>query len=383
VSERILSEPLDRLRDTRTGIKWRRYPADVLPMWVAEMDARACPAVVEAVSAAVGRGDCGYATAEEYAAAMAGFARHRWGWDFAPDTAFPVTDVMVGMAELLRSVTEPSGPVVISPPCYNAFYGFLDRLDRRVVTAPLTADGRLDGEALDRAFASVAGERAAYLLCNPQNPTGTVATAAELTELAALAERHHVQVIADEIHAPLTHPGVRFTPYLSVPGAEAGITLLSASKAWNVAGLKGALVVPGAAAGPIVAGLHEVITHAVSHVGVIGQTAALVDGVDWLDQLLDELVANERLLRELLAGELSAVRFPRPAATFFAWLDFSAITDRPAEVLLERGRVALTAGEEYGGAPGTARLNFATSPEVLAEGVRRMASALQPSAATR
>lgn len=376
MTTRILGESLSELRATRSSMKWRLFDSDVLPMWVAEMDARPCPAVVEAVSAAVSRGDTGYLWGRPYAEAMAGFADRRWGWRFDSTSAFPVVDVMVGVAEVLRLVTDPGGPVVVSPPCYNAFFGFLDYLGRTPVTAPLTPTGRLDVDELDRAFASVAGTRAAYLLCNPHNPTGTVPTREELIALAGLARRYDVRVISDEIHGPLVYPGETFTPYLSVPGTESGITLLSASKAWNIAALKCALVVPGDAARPIVAGLHEVLTHGVSHVGLIGQAAALTEGEPWLDQVVGELVENAATLRELLREASPEVTFEAPSATFLAWLDCRLLGDDPAGLFLAQGRVALTAGEEYGGAPGFVRLNFATSPEVLAEGVRRMSAAI-------
>jgi cystathionine beta-lyase len=372
----ILGESLDELRATRTSMKWRRYVDDVLPMWVAEMDARPCPAVVEAVVRAISVGDAGYLAAGPYAEAMAAFATRRWGWSPDPATMFPVADVMVGVAELVRLSTDTGGPVVVSPPCYNAFYGFLDHLGRTPVAAPLRADGSIDPETLERAFAAVAGTRAAYLLCNPQNPTGHVPTPAELAVVAELAGRYAVQVISDEIHGPLVHPGRTFTPYLTVPGSERGVTVLSASKAFNVASLKCALVVPGADARGVVGGLHEVLTHAVSHLGVLGQTAALTDGDEWLDRLVGELAANARGLRDLLDRQLPGVTFPEPQATFFAWLDCRALTDDPAGLFLARGRVGLTRGEEYGGAPGFARLNFATSPAVLAEGVRRMAGTI-------
>jgi cystathionine beta-lyase len=376
-AEPILVESLDELRASRTSMKWRRHPDDVLPMWVAEMDARPCPAVVEAVERALRAGDTGYLAAAPYAEAMAAFATRRWGWSPDARAMFPVADVMVGVAELLRLVTDPGGPVVVSPPCYNAFYGFLDHLGRTPVAAPLRPDGSIDPDTLEEAFAAVTDARAAYLLCNPQNPTGHLPTPAELAVVADLAARYDVRVISDEIHAPLVHPGHTFTPYLTVPGTERALTVLSASKAFNVASLKSALVVPGADARDVARGLHEVLTHAVSHLGVLGQTAALTDGDGWLDGLVAELADNAATLRRLLAEALPEVTFPAPEATFFAWLDCRAVTDDPAGLFLERGRVALTRGEEYGGEPGFARLNFATSPEVLAEGVRRMSDAVR------
>lgn len=370
--QRILGESVERLRATRTSVKWRLHDPDVLPVWVAEMDARPCPAIVEATTAAIARGDLGYGWTPPYAEAAAAYAERQWGWSFDPARASGVADVMVGVAAVLREVTDVGGPVVISPPVYNAFFGFLDHLGRRPVAAPLRPDGRLDIDALERAFASVSGQRAAYLLCNPHNPTGSVPTPDELAAVSRLAAEHEVVVVADEVHAPLVHPGHTFTPYLTVPGAENAVSVLSASKAWNVAALKTALVIPGPRCEVV---LHEVLWHAVSHLGEIGQVAAFEDGRPWLAQVLDEIVGNLDLLRSLLAEHLPQVRFVQPQSTFFAWLDCRELTDDPAGLFLREGRVALTAGEEYGGEPGFARLNVATSPEVLEEAVRRMTAA--------
>ncbi|HQZ10717.1 MAG TPA: aminotransferase class I/II-fold pyridoxal phosphate-dependent enzyme, partial [Ornithinibacter sp.] len=165
----------DHRRD-RTSVKWVAYPPDVLPLWVAEMDAAPCPAVVDAVTSAMRRGDTGYGWGPRYAEAVARYADATWGWQVDTDASMIVPDVMIGASEVLRLLTDEGGPVVLSSPTYNAFYGFLDAIGRRTVDAPLTGDGRLDPEALRTAFrdATARGERAAYLLCNPQNPTGTV-----------------------------------------------------------------------------------------------------------------------------------------------------------------------------------------------------------------
>jgi len=191
MAPRILDVPLDTLRRERTSIKWRRYGDDVLPLWIAEMDARPCPAVVEAVAAATTRGDTGYAGDEGYAAALAELARAEWGWAPAHGSMVRVTDVLTGIAHLTRLLTEPGGPVVVSPPVYNAFYDVIASIERQVVEAPLTAEGRLDLDLLDTTFAGVTadGVRAAYLLSNPHNPTGTVHSADELTALAEVAAR--------------------------------------------------------------------------------------------------------------------------------------------------------------------------------------------------
>lgn len=377
---------LDRLR-CRTSMKWRTYPEDVLPVWVAEMDVPLAPAVVRAVTAAMELGDTGYPAGTAYAEALAAFAAKRWGWDGldVARTAF-VPDVMLGVVEMLKLVTGPGDPVVVNSPVYPPFYRFVTHMDRKVVEAPLGSDGRIDLDVLEAAFRGLGGGRAGYLLCSPHNPTGTVHTADELTAVAALAERYGVRVVADEIHAPLTAPGVEFVPYLSVPGAERGLSLMSASKAWNLAGLKAALALAGPGAAADLARLPEEVSHGPSHVGVIAHTAALTDGTAWLDALLAGLDENRRLLAGLLDRHLPGIRYRPAEATYLAWLDCRALGlgDDPAEVFLERGRVAVNSGLRFGtGGAGHVRFNLATSPEVITEAVRRMAAAVACDATAR
>jgi cysteine-S-conjugate beta-lyase len=191
---------LDRLR-CRTSMKWRTYPDDVLPLWVAEMDVPLAEPIVRALTDALALGDTGYPAGTGYAEALAGFAGKRWGWDgLAVERTAIVPDVMLGVVEMLKLVTGPGDPVVVNPPVYPPFYQFVEHLDRRVLEAPLGADLRLDLGILEDVFrrATAAGGRAAYLLCSPHNPTGTVHTADELAAVAALADRHGVRVVADE-----------------------------------------------------------------------------------------------------------------------------------------------------------------------------------------
>ncbi len=381
----ILVESADRVRSTRSSAKWHTYDPDVLPLWVAEMDARPVPAVVEVVTRAMADGDTGYyPRSTPYAASVARFAADRWGWSFDPTTAAPVADVMTGVSALLRELTDEGGPVVVSPPVYDAFPTYLASIHRRQVDAPLTPEGRLDLAALDRTFAEVTagGVRAAYLLCSPQNPTGTVHTPAELRALAGAADRHGVRVVADEIHAPLVQPGTPFTPYAVADPTGRGLSVLSASKGWNLAGLKAALVVPGAALERVP--LPEAVTHGASHLGLLAQTAALDHGREWLDRLLVEVADNARLLTDLLAEHAPDVGYVEPPATYLAWLDLrgTGLGDDPAKVLLKQGRVALGSGPRYGLA-GHARLNLAASPEVVEEAVRRIGAVVAPAAARR
>ncbi|MFI6013167.1 MalY/PatB family protein [Streptomyces sp. NPDC051243] len=372
---------LDRLR-CRTSMKWRAYPDDVLPLWVAEMDVPLAEPVVRALTDALDLGDTGYPAGTGYAEALAGFAQKRWGWDgLAVERTAIVPDVMLGVVEMLKLVTGPGDCVVVNSPVYPPFYQFVGHMDRRVVEAPLGPDLRIDLDTLDETFRRVtgSGRRAAFLLCSPHNPTGTLHTAAELSAVAALADRHGVRVVADEIHAPLTAGGVDFVPYLSVPGGENGLSMMSASKAWNLAGLKAALAVAGPAAAADLARLPEEVSHGPSHLGVIAHTAALRDATGWLDAVLAGLDENRRLLADLLAEHLPAITYRPGDATYLAWLDCRALglDQDPAEVFLHRGRVALNSGIPFGtGGAGHVRLNLATSPELITEAVRRMAVAL-------
>ncbi|MFC8069673.1 MalY/PatB family protein [Streptomyces sp. NPDC057293] len=373
---------LDRLR-RRTSMKWRTYPADVLPLWVAEMDVPLAPAVVRAVTGAMELGDTGYPAGTAYAEALADFAGKRWGWDdLAVERTAIVPDVMLGVVEMLKLVTGPGDPVIVNPPVYPPFYQFVGHLDRQIVEAPLGPGLRIDLGALEEAFrrAVAGGGRAAYLLCSPHNPTGTVHTADELAAVAALAQRHGVRVVADEIHAPVVTGDARFVPYLSVPGAGDGLALMSASKGWNLAGLKAALALAGPGAADDLARMPEEVGHGPSHVGVLAHTAALREGADWLDAVLAGLDENRRLLTGLLAEQLPGVVHRAGEATYLAWLDCRALGlgDDPARVFLDRGRVALSSGIPFGtGGAGHVRLNLATSPEVITEAVRRMRAALE------
>jgi cystathionine beta-lyase len=377
----ILGSTLAQLRATRTSVKWRVFDDDVLPAWVAEMDARPCAAVVDAVTAAMARGDTGYAWAPPYVAAVQRYAADTWGWDVDPDATSLTADVMIGVSELLRLLTDDGGSVVVSPPVYDAFFGFIEAIGRRVVEAPLTEEGRLSPASLAEAFAESRrrGRRAAYLLCNPQNPTGAVHTRGELATLAALAEEFGVRVVADEVHAPLVYAEARFTPYLTVPGAERGFSVVSPSKGWNLAGLKSGLAVAGPHAVDDLRRMAEIHRHGASHIAVQAHSAALDDGREWLAALMTELDANRRLLGSLLDEHLPGVGYRIPEATYLAWLDCRdlGLGDDPATAFRTLGGVALSPGPRFG-TPGAgfARLNFATSPAVLTEVVTRMASAL-------
>jgi cystathionine beta-lyase len=376
----LLGPGLDALRERRS-VKWRRYPPDVLPLWVAEMDVVPAAPVQEAVVAAVRSGDTGYPWAADYAEALAAFAASGWGWHPDPATMAIVPDVMQGVVEVLKVLTGPDDVVVVSSPVYPPFFDFVGHLGRRVVEAPLRPDGRVDLGTLERALgeATRGGGRAAYLLCNPQNPTGVMHTPAELSAVLGLANAVGARVVADEIHAPLALPGATFTPVASLPEGGRAISLMSASKAFNLAGLKAAMAVPGPEAAADLARIPEEVSHGASHLGVVAHRAAYLDGGPWLDALLHGLGENRRLLGQLLADQLPDVGYRAPEGTFLAWLDFSALDlgADPASTLVERAKVALHSGPAFGaGGRGHARLNFGTSPDIVREAVARIAAAV-------
>jgi len=395
----VTFNPLEELSlqqlQLRTSMKWRAHPAYVLPLWVAEMDVLLAPTVADAVRTAIDIGDTGYPSGTAFAEAVSEFASRRWQWhDLEVSRTTLVPDVMLGIVETLRLITDPGDAVIVNPPVYAPFYAFVSHDGRRVIEAPLDVDGRIDLDALEDAFirASASGGKVAYLLCNPHNPTAAVHTVDELGGVAERARRFGVRVVSDEIHAPVILPGSRFTPYLSVPGAEDAFAVTSASKAWNLSGLKAALLIAGPEAAADLRRMPEEVSHGPSHLGVIAHAEAFKTGDDWLDLLLTGLDANRTLLGDLVAEHLPGVKYQRPQGTYLAWLDcrqlgfdeeatggLAVVADLtgPARWFLDHARVALSSGHVFGtGGSGHVRLNFATSQAILTQAISRMGRAL-------
>jgi cystathionine beta-lyase len=376
-------------------MKWRAHPADVLPLWVAEMDVSLAPTVAEAIHRAVDNGDTGYPYGTGFAEAISEFASQRWRWhDLEVSRTAIVPDVMLGVVEMLRLVTDRGDAVIVNTPVYPPFFAFVSHDGRRVIEAPLGRDGGIDLDALEEAFSRARGSggNVAYLLCNPHNPTGSVHTIDELRGVAERARRFGVRVVSDEIHAPLILSGARFTPYLSVPGAENALALMSASKAWNLCGLKAAVAIAGPESAADLRRMPEEVSHGPSHLGIIAHTEAFRTGGDWLDALLQGLDANRTLLGDLVAEHLPGVNYQRAQGTYLAWLDcrqlgfddeitegLAVVSDLsgPARWFLDHARVALTSGHAFGtGGAGHVRVNFATSQAILVEAISRMGRAL-------
>ncbi|GAA1211213.1 aminotransferase class I/II-fold pyridoxal phosphate-dependent enzyme [Microbacterium maritypicum] len=373
--------PLAELRE-RSSEKWREYPADVLPLFVAETDFPLAPAISTALSRAVEIGDTGYiASRTPLAESFASFASRRYGWEPDPARMRSTADVSMGIVEILRRVTQPGERIVVTPPVYPPFYDLVAEAGAEVERVPLRDTGtgwELDLDGIRTAFDDGA---TAILLCNPHNPTGTVHDRDSLAALAELADEFGVAVVSDEIHAPLAQPGTGFTPFLAVNDAaqRVGYAVVSASKAFNLAGLKCALMVTADdETSAVVRGLPVEVEWRTGQFGLLAAVAAFSEESDaWLDGLLRTLDENRVLLEDLLAARLPGARYRLPDAGYLAWIDLSALGwgDNPARRILKDAKVALHFGPAFGAeGAGYVRLNFGTSPEILTEAIERIAA---------
>lgn len=373
---------LEELRTHRSE-KWREFPNDVLPLPVAEMDFPVAAPIRELLLDMVSNSDLGYlGPIPEVALAFEGFAERRWDWALDPNQVHIVTDVGVGVVEVLRLFTSPGDRVLINTPVYHNFNTWIRETYLKKVDVPFVQEGdgwKLDLLAVEEAYRS--GVKA-HLLCSPHNPIGYVYSKAELMKIAELAFEYSVIVISDEIHGPLTYSESTFVPFLSLGEAaeSVGIVITAASKAWNIAGLKCAIVVSQSPQMDALLKKLPVASHyRASLLGGFATAAAYSEGEEWLEGVLTTLDSNRYFLRDLLDKKIPQIKYHVPNCTYLAWLDLEALSlgQNPSRVLLERGRVALSPGKAF--SPHTlnfVRLNFATSPEILTEAVNRMAVAI-------
>jgi cysteine-S-conjugate beta-lyase len=378
---------IERLRRRRT-VKWSLYGPDVLAAWVAEMDFDVAPVVRAAIVDAVDREDFGYIEADLSAltAACAAFLERAHGWVVPPTRIFPIADVLGGISTALDVFVAPGRGVVIPTPAYPPFFEVVELTGRPVVPTPMVrAAGRdtLDLDAIDAAFARGAH---ALLLCSPHNPTGRVFTFEELAALSTIVDRHGARVISDEVHAPLVYAPHRHVPYSTVSEAAAAhtVTITSASKAFNLAGLKCAqVIVSNHADAARWRDLRVFETAGPTPIGVAASVAAYRDGGAWLGELVEYLGGSRGWLGELLAARAPAIEYRPPEATFLAWLDCAALgLDDPARFFLDHAHVALSDGPPFGsGCDHFVRCNFATSRSLLEQIVAAMGAALEKVAA--
>lgn len=354
-------------------------------MFVAETDFPLAPAISAALTRAVEIGDTGYTSPTSgIRQAYSAFAARRFGWDVAPTAMRSTGDVIMGVVEILRRSIAPGDRVVVTPPVYPPFYEAIPEAGGVVERVPLrhTDTGyELDLVGIE---AALRGGARAVLLCSPHNPTGTVHTKASLARLAEIAEANGAIVVSDEIHAPLTQPDVPFTPFLAASDAASrvGYVVTSASKAFNVAGLKCALMI---ATDPqrfqLVRALPDEVEWRTGLFGALASVAAFAPESDsWLDSLLAALDRNRRLLVDLLATHLPGARYEVPDAGYLAWVDLTELGwgDNPGAKILKEGRVALHNGPAFGAeGAGCVRFNIGCSPEVLTEAVRRIGALIE------
>ena len=378
---------LDALR-LRTSAKWRVYEPDVIPAWVAEMDFPLADPIAAALHDAIDRSDVGYRWIGELPDSLASFADATWGWNVNPEHVIVLPDVLTSVAQAIWALTGPGEGVVVNTPVYPPFFSTVrDICGRELVDVPLlrNPDGHYELDLAGLAAAFARPEVTAYLLCSPHNPTGLTPSAETLAAIAEFALVHSVAVIADEIHAPLAHPGTVHTPFLTVSSDDlTAVSLISASKAWNIAGAKCAQVVAGSTRVKdiMAAQVPLEVTYATGHFGVIASIAAYRDGGPWLEQVRAQIAANAHAVHTHVAAAMPAVRYTPPASSYLGWMDFSdsGIAADPSEFFLERARVAVSAGPAFGtGGESFVRLNFGTSPVILAEILDRMSQALTES----
>jgi cysteine-S-conjugate beta-lyase len=367
------------------GLKWTRY-GPAIGAFVAEMDFGTAPEVTAALHEAVDRGRLGYLTtgaADDMARACSDWLRRRYGWEVPADRITPLADVVAGLQAAIDRFTPPGSPVVLPTPAYMPFLAVPGALGRELIQVPMVErDGRAtyDLDGIARAF-----ERGGRLLVhvNPHNPLGRVFSVEEQLALAEVVEDAGARVFSDEIHAPLVFPGAVHRPYASLSDATARhtVTATSASKAWNLPGLKAAQLILGNADDAAHwAEVGFLYGHGASTPGVLASTAAYDAGGPWLDGVLAYLGGNRRHLGGLLAERLPAVRWASPEGTYLAWLDCRdlGLPTSPGAFFLERAGVAMVDGPECG-APGEGhvRLNFATPRPVLTTIVDRLADAVR------
>jgi len=380
---------IDRLREIGS-VKWSVFP-EAIGAFVAEMDFPPAPAIAAAMKDAIDDGLTGYlpaAVRTRMTEATARWQRERYGWDVPAERIKPVPDVLTVLRATIDFFTEPGSKIVLPTPAYMPFLTIPAMHDREIIEVPmLLEDGRhvFDLDGIDRAFADGGG---LLILCNPYNPLGRVFDRTELEAVAEVVERHGARVFSDEIHAPLVFAPHRHVPYASISPATAGhtITAASASKAWNLPGLKAAAVILTNDADVEIWARPEVAwaEHGTANLGVIATTAAFDESREWLAGTLDYLDGNRRLLGELLAEDIPGMGYRAPEGTYIAWLDARGlgIEGSPAVFFREHAGVAMTDGIACGAAgEGYLRFILATPRPVIEQAVRQMAAALREHAA--
>lgn len=369
------------------SLKWSAFPG-TLAAWVAESDFGVAPAITHALHEAVDRGLHGYlppTLVRAMAEATSARLQAGYGWTVEPDAVHPVADVLHAFETTIEMFSTPGCPVILPTPAYMPFL-LVPQLHRRELIELPAATNAAGRPVIDLAGLTAVLDRvgsAVLVLCNPHNPLGTVATREELVALAEVVAGYDVRVFADEIHAPITYAGRTHIPYATVSPAAAGhsTTAMSASKAWNIPGLKCAQLITS---NPVdderwrSGGIFPSV--GTGNLGLVAAAAAYTDDGGWFAEVLAYLDGSRHLLAELVTEHLPGVRFVPPEGTFLGWLDCRelAIAEPLDEFFRSRAGVSLTDGPACGRVgSGHVRLNFATPRPILRDMVQRMGEAVR------
>ena len=382
------SRPTDR-RGT-DSYKWDSAPeADIIPLWVADMDFETFPAITEALQRRVAHGIFGYTRVPEaYYEAVCRWFKKRHGWHINREDIIYTSGVVPAVSAVIKALTLPGDQVIVQGPVYNCFFSSIRNNGCEMVSNSLIYNKEelryeIDFDDLER---KLKHERARLmLLCNPHNPGGRVWTRDELTRVAELCRKYGVRVVSDEIHCELTLYDNEYVPFGSLPDelSRDSITCCSPSKAFNTAGLQIANIVCRDAEMrnriDRAININEVCD--VNPFGVIALQAAYSDeGYEWLTQLRKYISANYDLLLERFARELPKCKVMRMEGTYLAWIDCSELhipSDEIEKMLMHENKVWVNAGSMYG-AEGAAfiRINMACTSELLNEGITRIVNGL-------
>ena len=379
-------------RSRSNSLKWTRYPAPVLPLWVADTDFQAPAPILDAIRAQLEHGVLGYefpqpALRETVAARMDAL----YGWSVDPEAVVATPGIVSAFNTAAWALCQPGQGVLSQPPIYPPFLGIAGNVGLVNQFAPLVRDDR-DGTVayrvdLDgfRAALHGAGARTGmFLLCNPHNPTGQTYSRAELLGMAELCLEQEVPIVSDEIHSELLLDGARHIPLASLSKEieRRTITLIAPSKTYNVPGLFcGFAIIPDPSLRAAFQAAADRMTHHVSSLSLTAAQAAYSGAcAPWLEAMRARLTAN----RDWLAGTIRT-RFPQlattlPQATYLAWVDCQRLGlkgQSAYDFFLEKAQVAFTPGEDFGpGGAGFVRINFGTTPERLREAMDRVGAAL-------
>lgn len=375
----------DTLLD-RTGSgskKWSRYPNEVLPMWLADMDFAVAPAILHALQQRIAHPSFGYSQAtDELRHTLVDYLWHTYAWRVEPQALVFLPGIEPGVSMALRALVQPGAGVIVQTPNYPPLRQAASHWQLPSIELPFQPDAQGDYYTDLPALRQALSSAGALLLSNPHNPLGKTFPASELAAIGHACVAHNALVISDEIHADLQLDGHRHVPIASLDPqfAQHTVTLMSASKAYNIAGLKTAFAViqnpqlrehfDRARAGMV---------DSVNALGLEATRAAYADAKPWLSELLAYLQGNRDYLIDTLRTQLPGITLPTPQSTYLAWLDCSALgLEDPQRFFLEHARVALSAGVEFGAAyTQFARLNFGCPRPLLEEGLARLEHSLR------